>query len=325
MIRTARVRARRLAGRAKRRVLRTHTTAGVADPGLYREVSTQSTPELLSLMRHDSHRIEKAVYNEILEAKQDVYRLKHEFLTGIYGVLQARGVPEDEPTLQWSKRIHAAFDRLEQEFVLANSTEPWHYERDEAAPFIGFLRNRRSVRVWSDEQPSAADLAGVAEAMIDAARWAPTSGNRQPWRFRVMIDQADKDLLEGIKEKHCVSAPLLVFVGMDTRVYGALGHGERGIYIDSGAAIMQMILLAHRCGLGTCWNHFADDLISSREINGQIYARFVKRMGIEPHVAPIAIIAVGAPKYVPPEPARMEVEDLVIPAPPTVDGSATNT
>ena len=97
--------------------------------------------------------------------------------------------------------------------------------------------------------------------MIDAGRWAPNSGDRQPWRFLIMVEQEEKHLLKHIKEQHCYDAPCLIFVGADRRVYGGLGDNEAGLHIDGGAAIMQMVLAAHASHFGVCWNHFSLDLI----------------------------------------------------------------
>lgn len=271
-----------------------------------------SNDELLSLMRHESHRIEKTIYNNILQEKYSVYYEKWQKLSRIYQILQDRNYPSDEPTIVWSKKIYHSFENLEKEFIQANSSAAPEFNPDFALSFIQFLRARRSVRVWAEEQPEKSILLAIAKQMIDAARWAPTSGNRQPWRFLILTDVAEKELLTGIKENHCITAPLLIFVGMDTRFYGALGDSERSIYIDAGAAIMQMVLMAHKCGLGVCWNHFADDLILSRKVNQVIYSKFAKSLNIPEHISPIAIIAIGIPKFIPPEPARMEVESLLI-------------
>ena len=100
--------------------------------------------------------------------------------------------------------------------------------------------------------------------MIDAGRWAPNSGDRQPWRFLIMVEKAEKHLLKHVKEQHCYDAPCLIFVGADKRVYGGLGDNEAGLHIDGGAAIMQMVLAAHASHFGVCWNHFSRDLIESR-------------------------------------------------------------
>lgn len=272
----------------------------------------RSTDELLSLMRHESHRIEKAVYNDILESKAETYRTKLSRVRRIHKILAERGVREDEPTVEWSRQIAVAFDNLAADFIEPNSTRPSTLEPGAGEDFVSFVRSRRSARVWSDDQPNPEELLAIARTMIDGARWAPNSGNRQAWRFRIMVDDAEKLLLKGIKEQHTLSAPLLVFVGMDTRVYGALGASERGVFIDAGAAIMQMLLVAHAWGIGVCWNHFADDLIQSRESNRVAYGRFTEALGIADYIAPIAIVAIGRPEFLPPEPARTDIDDLLL-------------
>lgn len=271
-----------------------------------------SNPELLSLMRHESHRIEKTIYNDIFQSKHHIYRAKWQNLALIYRILEERNYPQNEPTIIWSKEIYHNFNNLEQEFIQKNSLEPRPFDPQAAQGFVDFVRGRRSVRVWSESQPPLAEFNSIAQQMIDAAKWAPTSGNRQPWRFLILVEPEKKELLRGIKENHCISAPLLIFVGMDRRFYGALGKAERSIYIDAGAAIMQMVLVAHKCGLGVCWNHFADDLIDSREVNQKIYANFAQKLHIPDYITPIAIIATGIPAYIPPEPARMDNDNLLL-------------
>lgn len=271
-----------------------------------------SNEQLLSLMRHESHRIEKAVYNNILESKKNIYQKKQQKLGYIYEKLQERGYSHNEPTIAWSKQIYNCFENLDADFIKKNSHPAAKFDLNKKEPFLKFLRMRRSVRVWAEEQPSQDVLEKIAYSMIDAARWAPTSGNRQQWRFIILQSQQEKELLKKIKESHCITAPLLIFVGMDTRVYGAFGKQENSIFIDAGAAIMQMILLAHSCELGVCWNHLADDLIASREINQEIYASFCNKLNIPDYIAPIAILSVGIPKFIPPEPARTKIEDLII-------------
>lgn len=278
----------------------------------YKDLSRLSNQQLLSLMRHESHRIEKGVYNNIFVSKQNYFQHLRKKLGQLYQLLEERGYSMDEPTIIWSKKIYSAFDNLEKDFILTNSKPPPEFNPNAAQPFVEFVRARRSVRVWAEKQPEPDVLEQIAYKMIDAARWAPTSGNRQPWRFLILKSREEKESLRKIKEEHCISAPLLIFVGIDTRIYGALGKSERGIFVDAGAAIMQMVLVAHKCGLGVCWNHFADDLINSREINKKIYTDFAKAFKIADYLAPIAIIAFGIPKFIPPEPARMEIKNLMV-------------
>ena len=278
----------------------------------YKDLRELSNDELLSLMRHESHRIEKAVYNKVFKSKEIIYLKKREKIGQIHQILKERGYPTCEPTVVWSKQIYDDFNNLQEEFIRGESSSVPDFNLNAAEAFIEFLRSRRSVRVWAEVQPEEDVLLEIAKKMIDAARWAPNSGNRQTWRFRIITKMEEKNLLKGIKEYHCTSAPLLIFVGIDTRLYGALGNSERSIFIDAGAAIMQMILIAHECGLSTCWNHLADDLINSRRSNKEIYLKLTKELGIPPFITPVAVLAVGVAKFVPLMPARMEIEGLMI-------------
>ena len=271
-----------------------------------------SNEELLSVMRHESHRIEKAIYNNIFEAKKAIYDEKRERLKAIYQILEKRGFPNSEPTSLWSRQIEDAYSALDREFIQKNSRRPIAFDQTAASSFVEFVRARRSVRVWADNQLDHRILLEIAHTMIDAARWAPTSGNRQPWRFMVLKDAEDKQLLRGLKEEHCIKAPLLIFVGMDVRVYKGFRESESSIFIDAGAAIMQMVLAAHNSGLGVTWNHFAPDLIASRAANKKTYSNFAKRLNVPEYITPVALVAVGLPKFIPPEPARMKTDSLMI-------------
>ncbi|WMN87499.1 nitroreductase family protein [Vibrio parahaemolyticus] len=271
-----------------------------------------SDSELLSLMRHEAHRIEKSMYNEIFELKYGYYLEKAKRLDCIFDVFKSRDLFKSEPTVIWAKEIRDSFSSLEENFISPNSSESKTFEKSQLTEFSEQIKGRRSVRVWADEQLSGIEWLDVADSMIDCARWSPCSGNRQPWRFKVITEHKEKTLLEKLKEEHCTSAPLLIFIGMDRRVYGSLSNKdyETALFVDAGAAIMNMIVGANQAGLGTCWNHFGRDLIESREVNKVAYSNFSKELNIEDYIEPVAILAVGLPKYIPPTPARMTIESL---------------
>jgi nitroreductase len=279
---------------------------------LERSLDSLSDDELLALMRHEAHRVEKAVYNRYLETKREDYVKKHARVGKILDLLRERGVAGDEPTVQWARRIFEGFEDLETRFVKAHSRAPEDFDRRRAEEFVELVRQRRSSRVWHEEQPSSEELEAFARVMIDAARWAPNSGNRQAWRFVILSTPERKRLMADIKEPHTVRAPLLVFVGMDRRLYGALGREERSIFIDAGAAVENMLLAAHLAGMGACWNHLARDLIDSREVNRQRYAAFCADCGVPDYVEPIGLVAIGRVAFIPPVPERMAVKSLIL-------------
>ncbi len=50
------------------------------------------------------------------------------------------------------------------------------------------IKTRRAIRKYADRPVPRANI----ETILEAARWAPSSHNRQPWRFAVLTDTAKK-------------------------------------------------------------------------------------------------------------------------------------
>jgi nitroreductase len=280
----------------------------------YLAIKKLTDDELLSLMRHEAHRIEKSTYNDIFKTKYGMYLEKAKRLDCIFFTFKQRNKFATESTVLWAKKIRASFENLYDGFISPNSSKAKEYSFTKLESFANQISERRSIRVWDTEQLENTEWLKIANLMVDSARWAPCSGNRQPWKFKVLIEKKDKILLGKLKEEHCISAPLLIFVGMDKRVYGSLSNKdyETALFVDAGAAVMAMITGAHESGLGTCWNHFGRDLIESRKVNQETYHQFCKVLDIEEYIEPVAILAVGIPKYIPPTPARMDIKDLII-------------
>jgi nitroreductase len=274
--------------------------------------SALSDAELMAFMRHDAHRIEKSFYNRIFDTKRPFYEQRRDNVLEAVAMLERRGCDISEPTIAWAREIAETFEHLEDRFIHRKSTSPQPIDQHAAEAFLSLVASRRSSRVWAAMQPPEAELDAFARHMIDAARWAPNSGDRQPIRFKIIVDGREKALLAGLKEEHCYAAPCLIFVGSDRRFYGGLGQNEAGIYIDAAAAAMQMVLTAHAAHYGVCWNHFSRDLIDSRERNRAIYGAFAQAMKIPDYVEPIAIIAFGHAAFHPPVPPRMSVESMLL-------------
>jgi len=298
--------------RTGRRILHGKTTKPRLKVFHETDRSALSDAELMAFMRHDAHRIEKSFYNRIFAAKRPFYEQRRANVLQAVAMLEQRGRDVSEPTIAWAREIAETFEHLEDRFISRKSTAPKPIDHPAADSFLSLVASRRSSRVWAEMQPPDSELDAFARRMIDAARWAPNSGDRQPIRFKIVVDARDKALLAGLKEEHCYAAPCLVFVGSDRRFYGGLGQNEAGIYIDAAAAAMQMVLAAHAAHYGVCWNHFSRDLIESRESNRITYGRFARAMNIPDYVEPVAIIAFGHAAFHPPVPPRMSVESMLL-------------
>jgi nitroreductase len=73
--------------------------------------------------------------------------------------------------------------------------------RDEMTDVFEVIRRRRSVRRFADIDVPELDL----ERILDAARYAPSSGNQQPWKFLVSRDRSRRDGLRKLAVERTLS------------------------------------------------------------------------------------------------------------------------
>ena len=57
--------------------------------------------------------------------------------------------------------------------------------------FVKIIKSRRSIRKFKPDVVSIA----LIKKILDAARWAPSAHNSQPWRFVVVTDKILKEKL----------------------------------------------------------------------------------------------------------------------------------
>lgn len=92
----------------------------------------------------------------------------------------------------------------------------------------------------------------VVTSLFDAARWAPSCFNDQPWHFRYADTPETlamfRDLLDTGNQLWANRAPLLVFVAT-RRHFRRNGKENRHAAFDAGAAWMSLALQAHHLGL----------------------------------------------------------------------------
>ena len=82
-----------------------------------------SREELLAILRHDCHRIEKSVYNNIFQTKKKYFEDKLKKVRLVFSILKNKNwYSEEHPVIQWAEKIERNFYQLEEQFINANMT-----------------------------------------------------------------------------------------------------------------------------------------------------------------------------------------------------------
>jgi nitroreductase len=94
--------------------------------------------------------------------------------------------------------------------------------------------------------------------LLEAACWAPSAGNLQPWYFYVVRNQdGRKRLFKACHEQSQVAEAPIVIVVMADPARSNERYGERGAQLyciqDTAAAIQNILLAAEGLGIGACW------------------------------------------------------------------------
>src|SRR5208282_3225216 len=103
-------------------------------------------------------------------------------------------------------------------------------------PVHDLIRNRWSPRAFSDKPVEPAVLA----SLFEAARWAPSSSNEQPWAYLVATKDNPEDfakmlsVLVEFNAGWAKSAPVLVLAM--SRLKFPNGNPNRNAFYDTGAA-----------------------------------------------------------------------------------------
>ena len=141
---------------------------------------------------------------------------------------------------------------------------------------------RRSVRHFSDQQLTEEQI----DAILEAGRWAPSGLNNQPWRFAVIKNRKLRlEIAELTKYRRIIEeAPTILGVFLDN---DALYHREKDIQ-GIGAALQNMLLMAHSLGLGAVW--LGEILKNGEQVR--------ELMELPPRYELMAVIATGYPAEV---------------------------
>jgi len=108
------------------------------------------------------------------------------------------------------------------------------------------------VERWSRRAISTRPLSlETVQTLFEAARWAPSAGNSQPWVFVYADDDTSlanlRPVLNDKNQRWANAAPLLMFAF--ARKHNAEGNVLPTAQFDTGSAWMSIALQAHALGL----------------------------------------------------------------------------
>jgi nitroreductase len=119
---------------------------------------------------------------------------------------------------------------------------------ERGAAVLAAIRSRRVVRALTSEPISREAL----ETLLDAARWAPTAGNRHLQRFVATDDPGILRVLRAVSPGMLQRPTAAITICTDRAL--AAGYGFRpdapGLFVDVGTAMATILLAAHAIGLG---------------------------------------------------------------------------
>ena len=180
------------------------------------------------------------------------------------------------------------------------------------ADFFELLKTRRAVRKYKDEDVPVDLLMEI----IEDACLAPSSGNRQSWRFIVIND---RDTIERLSEESRINLvadldsnptsyvkryeaalrnpKFNVFYNAPSLVIICGDKHSHSLKVDCALAASYLMFSAAARGLGTCWV----------DLGSRIYdSKLREEIGLTDDLAIVAPIIIGYPEAIPAIPPRNE-------------------
>ncbi len=136
--------------------------------------------------------------------------------------------------------------------------------------------------------------------VLEAARWAPSGLNNQPWRFVVITSEEKKNQIKKFTtDSHIIEqASCLIIVLLDKES----SYNRTKDLMAIGACIQNMLLLAHSLNLGTCW--LGEILNRRKEVE--------RALNLSERYEMVAAVTLGYPTPEERKSTRRHLEELIL-------------
>lgn len=193
---------------------------------------------------------------------------------------------------------------------------------------LNLIKGRRSIRKYLPKEVPR----GILFRILEAARWAPSAHNAQPWRFIVIMERSlkrelaermanrwikdmERDGVPKATQEKLAEASIKLFSDAPVLVVACVTMKDMDVYPDDrrmrcehemavqslAAAIQNILLAAYSEGLGACW------------LCAPLFCQDVVRrvLRIPGDVEPQALITLGYPSEKPSPPPRKPLQEVV--------------
>ncbi len=165
---------------------------------------------------------------------------------------------------------------------------------------LKIIKKRKSIRSYKPDIVTEDDI----HTLLEAARWAPSAGNKQPLEIIIVKSTEQKErLVEGAYGQKFIGQVPVVFVICADVDRTSARYGERGetLYAiqDAAAATQNILLMATALDYGTVWVGAFDEKVVSSTLK------------LPANVRPLAIIPIGRAARDPSPRPRREIDEFV--------------
>lgn len=161
---------------------------------------------------------------------------------------------------------------------------------------FNLIKNRTSIRHFQNKDVPM----DIIYNLIDAARWAPSGLNNQPWKFVIVKNREIKEKIGNLSHYKRIffEAPVIIPFFLDN---SSIYHREKDI-MGVGAAVENILLAVETMGLGAVW---LGEILKARE-------EVEKILEVPDTLELLGVIALGYPEKQPKKNRkRKELKEII--------------